>query len=82
MLRGVAGQGPVQHQRGRASSIQVDSIDDSLLLQEFCHFPQADPAKQRLFADLPSVKLLGQKLVSLCSGRGISLIPGIRRKAV
>lgn len=82
MLRGVVGEGPVQDQRGRASTIQVDSVDDSLLLQEFCHFPQVDPAKQRLFVDLPSVKLLDQECVALCGGRGSAPIPGTLRRAV
>lgn len=39
VIRGVTGQGPVEHKGGRTTSIQVDGIDHVLSQQELCHLP-------------------------------------------
>ena len=42
----VTGQGPVEHEGGRAPSIQVDGIDHVLFQQELRHLPQVNAAAQ------------------------------------
>lgn len=46
MIRRVTGQGPVEHEGGRASSIQVDGVDHVLFQQELCHLPQVNAVAQ------------------------------------
>ena len=46
VIRRVTGQGPVEHEGGGASSIQVDGVDHILFQQELRHLPQVNAAAQ------------------------------------
>lgn len=46
-VRRVADQRAIDHKAGRPASVQIDSIDHPVFLQELCHLPEIHTAHER-----------------------------------